>query len=183
MNTRLGPLLPEASVLVIQQDTEEQAWIWSVRPTLPTLSQYIKDAKEHADRPGVTDALKRYAESIVEALSMVLRRGYPLRIDPDAFGVQGQQIVYIDDIDDRTIDPAELSGIATSLLREVDAHRNWAAAVSAYVNTLDHAIRKHLQADEVKRLDLVSQFSTAQVHSTTADIARRRLLRAARSCG
>ncbi len=182
MKTQLGPLLPQESVLVIQQDTADQAWIWSIRPTLPTLSQYIKAAKEHADRPGVTDALKRYAEAVVDALSMVLRRGYPLRIDTEAFGVQDGQIVYIDDLDDRDVEVADLSGIASSLLREVDAHRNWAAAVSAYVNTLDHAIRKHLHAAEVERLDLVSQFSNARVNSTTADIARRRLLRAARSC-
>jgi len=182
LNTELGPLLPTASILVIQEDQHKNAWVWSVKPTLPTLSQFIQRAKDHTDRPGVTRALRDYAKAVMTVVSMILRHGYPLRVTPDVFGVQDGRVVYIDHQGTDPGESTELLSLATSLLRVVDLHRNWTAAVSAYVNALDHAIRKQLHADDIRTLDLVNQFSGTKVRSTTADIARRRLLRAARSC-
>ncbi|MGB1277824.1 MAG: hypothetical protein ACPG77_18910, partial [Nannocystaceae bacterium] len=183
MNTELGSLLPKASILAIQEEPGKGAWIWSAKPTLPTLAHYIQHAKDHTDRPAVTHALRHYASAVMTVVRLILRHRYPLRVTPEAFGVQDGRIVYIEHFDGRVGEPTELLNLASLLLGEVELHRNWAAAVSAYVNTLDHAIRKQLHADEVRQLDLVHQFSSTQARSTTADIARRRLLRAARSCG
>lgn len=89
----LGPLLPSGTVLCAQPDPAGGAWLWTVRPQLPTLGSWMESAAAAGDEAGLARALAAFGDAVFQAVDHAWRGAPGIEMSPSSFGLDGQRVV------------------------------------------------------------------------------------------
>jgi signal recognition particle receptor subunit beta len=128
---QIGELLVPETVLVAQQTDEGTCWIWTVHPNMPPIA-----------------SVAAYAGAIAESLSIALRHGVTLDLDPTSFGLQSGRPRYLGEL---TFEAPTAEGIEAALERAAAAVPDAAVFYAA----LELELESKLTTDERRRVGVL----------------------------
>lgn len=94
---RLGALNAPDTTLVLATGDGGTAWLWTLVPWTPPLSDVMAQADARGDEDALGKALRAYARASVEALTLAVRDGVLIHGGAAHFGALPDRVVYLSD--------------------------------------------------------------------------------------
>lgn len=174
---QLGDLLPPATVIAAQQDSEA-SWLWTLAPWLTTLRTVMNDAERSVDLPRLTGALRAFAAAAGRAVSLAAHQRLLLDVHPSNFAAVGSELYYLDD------DIAQgdsLPQLGHALLQRVEEYAPHAAVIASYLTAVEQALTAAATSKQLEQLGVLDALEQAHTHSPQAQTAQRVLLQELRA--
>ncbi len=171
--TMLGELIPDETVISLHGGSEDDYWIWTTTPWLPTLRYLMQTAVVGQERVGLGEALSLYAEAILKSIELAVRSGIVLDVHPSNFVANDNRISYVDD------DVALGNMIPTlgySILRRVEEYATYPDVVQDYVNRVISGLLERVTPEERESFGLHTVIRDTLVRSEAAQNAKQRIL-------
>ncbi|MCM2254539.1 MAG: ADP-ribosylation factor-like protein [Vicinamibacteria bacterium] len=170
----LGPLLPSGTVLCAQPDPAGGAWLWTVRPQLPTLGSWMESAAVAGDEAELARALAAFGDAVFQSVDHAWRGAPGVEVSPSSFGLDGQRVVCLHEGRDAE---GPLPGPGPAVLRALDQYAAFPQAARRYVGVLDGAFASlGLIAEPRARQELRDSLASAQPATALARRVRARLV-------
>ncbi|MBX7221477.1 MAG: hypothetical protein K1Y36_16120 [Blastocatellia bacterium] len=179
--SRLGPLLPEKTVLCLQNDPAGGGWLWTITPWFQTLRGQMALAEAQDQPLLLAEALEIFARAVVRSLLLTARQEVVLDVHPSNFALGWDQVTYWY-LDDDIGSGSKIPTIGYAILKRVEEYQRFPAAVETYVDALEQSLLLRLTQEDIEKLDFRASLEQVILRKPEVHQVQQRLLRILRKC-
>lgn len=172
----LDNLLVDNTILLLQPESENSLWLWTVTPWLKTLRSIMSNAVEQNDEERLSKALEIFAQAAIKTMKLALEKSIILDLHPSNFALSKDETSFYY-IDDDIGSGSNLPFIGYSILRRVEEYETWRRAITNYVLVLEDLLVKNLSRSDLERLDLIAALNQITLRSSLSESIRNHLVR------